>query len=192
MFNLQGLVLFALYLAGVVAAMAVAFVLKRTMMRKAPYQPLMLELPEYRWPNLRNLALGLWERVRDFHGARGHHHSLADDRAVVPRRASRRRRPARPGPRSNTALPACLGRGLEFIFAPIGFNWQISIALVPGLPRAKSRSARWARSTRCQRPATTRRRADADDRGDLDPGDRPCRCWPGTSLRRSASRRWRS
>ena len=64
-FNLQGLVLFALYLAGVIAAMAVAFVLKLTVMRNEP-RSLMLELPEYRWPNLRNLLLGLWERVRIF------------------------------------------------------------------------------------------------------------------------------
>src|SRR5215207_3628405 len=64
-FNFQGLVLFALYLAGVFSAMAVAFVLKFTVMRNAP-RSLLLELPEYRWPNLRNLTLGLWERVRIF------------------------------------------------------------------------------------------------------------------------------
>src|SRR3977135_2376383 len=63
--NLRGLVLFALYLEGVVSAVAVAFVLKRTMMR-GEYRPLLLELPEYRWPHLQNLALGLWERTRIF------------------------------------------------------------------------------------------------------------------------------
>ena len=36
-------------------------------------------------------------------------------------------------PRSSTASPAYIGRGLEYLFAPIGFNWQISLALVPGL-----------------------------------------------------------
>ena len=48
-FNLRGLMLFALYAAGVLSAMAVAFVLKRTMMR-GEYRPLLLELPEYRMP----------------------------------------------------------------------------------------------------------------------------------------------
>src|SRR5207253_7094001 len=62
-FNLRGLVLFALYAAGVLSAMAVAFVLKRTMMR-GEYRPLLPELPEYRMPNLRNLGHGLWERTR--------------------------------------------------------------------------------------------------------------------------------
>src|SRR6185369_9038320 len=55
-FNLKGLVLFALYLAGVLGAMAVAFALKLTVMRGHD-RPLMMELPEYRTPNLRNLAL---------------------------------------------------------------------------------------------------------------------------------------
>ena len=69
-FNLQGLTLFALYLVGVAGAMAVAFAIKRIFMR-GDYHPLMLELPEYKWPNLRNLALGLWERTRIFLGRVG-------------------------------------------------------------------------------------------------------------------------
>jgi len=64
-FNLRGLTLFVLYVAGVVSAMAVAWLLKRVWM-KSRYQPLMLELPPYRLPGLRNLALGLWERTRIF------------------------------------------------------------------------------------------------------------------------------
>ena len=63
--SLRGLTLFALYVAGVVSAMAVAWVFKRVWM-KSHYQPLMLELPPYRMPNLRNLGLGLWERARIF------------------------------------------------------------------------------------------------------------------------------
>ena len=64
-FNLQGLVLFTLYFSGIVAAMAVAFVLKRTALRTA-YHPLLLELPEYHWPHLNNLMIGLWERAKVF------------------------------------------------------------------------------------------------------------------------------
>jgi ferrous iron transport protein B len=64
-FNLRGLTLFGLYLAGVLSAMAVAFGFKRLWM-KSGYQPLMLELPPYRVPGLRNLVLGLWERARIF------------------------------------------------------------------------------------------------------------------------------
>src|SRR6185312_2936773 len=64
-FNLRGLTLFGLYVAGVVSAMAVAWVLKRAWTKRR-YQPLMLELPPYRMPNPRNVALGLWERAGIF------------------------------------------------------------------------------------------------------------------------------
>jgi ferrous iron transport protein B len=130
-FNLQGLVLFALYLAGVLAAMLVAFVLKHTMMR-GPAHPLLLELPEYRMPNLRNLALGLWERARVFLRRVGG--IILTLMIVLWFLASW---PAPPpdatGPAIQYSLAGILGRGLEYLFAPIGFNWQISIALVPGL-----------------------------------------------------------
>jgi ferrous iron transport protein B len=130
-FNLQGLVLFALYGAGVLAAMGVALVLKHTMMR-GQYRPLLLELPEYKWPNLRNLALGLWERTRIFLGRVGT--IILTLMIVLWFLASFPAPP--PGaeePAIDYSLAGMLGRGLEVIFAPIGFNWQISMALVPGL-----------------------------------------------------------
>jgi ferrous iron transport protein B len=130
-FNLQGLVLFALYGAGVLAAMAVALVLKYTMMRGA-YRPLLLELPEYKWPNLMNLALGLWERTRIFLGRVGT--IILTLMIVLWFLASF---PAPPAgatePAIHYSFAGMLGRGLEYVFAPIGFNWQISMALVPGL-----------------------------------------------------------
>ncbi len=130
-FNLRGLVLFALYLAGVVSALAVAFVLKRTMMR-GEYRPLLLELPEYRWPHLQNLALGLWERTRIFLTRVGT--IILTLMVVLWFLASFPAPPAgAPGPAIQYSIAGLLGRGLEFLFAPIGFNWQISIALVPGL-----------------------------------------------------------
>lgn len=130
-FNLHGLVLFALYVAGIVGAMVVAFVMKRLFAR-GEYHPLLLELPEYKWPNLRNLLLGLWERVRIFLERVGT--TLLALMIVLWFLASY---PAPPpdatGPAIQYSLAGMMGRGLETIFAPIGFNWQISIALVPGL-----------------------------------------------------------
>jgi ferrous iron transport protein B len=130
-FNLRGLVLFALYLAGVVSALAVAFVLKHTVMR-GEYRPLLLELPEYRLPHLSNLALGLWERARIFLTRVGT--IILALMVVLWFLASF---PAPPpgatGPAIQYSVAGLLGRGLGFVFAPIGFNWQISIALVPGL-----------------------------------------------------------
>ncbi|MGE5650162.1 MAG: ferrous iron transporter B [Bacillota bacterium] len=130
-FNLQGLVLFGLYVAGIVSAMAVAYVFKRTF-SKNRYTPLMLELPNYHWPNLRNLALGLWERAKIFVTRVG---TIILALMVIlwflssfpapPEGAS--------GPAIQYSLAGHLGRMLEVVFAPIGFNWQIAIALIPGL-----------------------------------------------------------
>jgi ferrous iron transport protein B len=129
--NLRGLVLFALYAAGVFSAMGVAFVLKRTVMR-AEYRPLLLELPEYRLPNMRNLLLGLWERLRIFVGRVGT--IILALMVVLWFLASFPVPPAgATGPAIQYSIAGMLGRALEYVFAPIGFNWQISIALVPGL-----------------------------------------------------------
>jgi ferrous iron transport protein B len=130
-FDLRGLVLFALYAAGVLGAMAVAFVLKRTVMR-GEYRPLLLELPEYRVPNMRNLVLGLWERTRIFLERVGT--IILALMIVLWFLASF---PAPPpgatGPAIQYSIAGLLGRGLEYVFAPLGFNWQICVALVPGL-----------------------------------------------------------
>jgi len=130
-FNLRGLTLFALYVAGVVSAMAVAWVLKRRWL-KSRYQPLMLELPPYRLPGLRNLAIGLLERARIFlRRVGGIIFALTvvlwflSSFPVPPDGAT--------GPAIQYSIAGWLGQGLQHVFAPIGFNWQISIALVPGL-----------------------------------------------------------
>ncbi len=130
-FNLRGLVLFALYLAGVASALGVAFVLKRTMMR-GEERPLLLELPEYRMPHLSNLLLGLWERTRIFLSRVGT--IILALMVVLWFLASFPAPPAgATGPAIQYSIAGYLGRGLEWLFAPLGFNWQISIALVPGL-----------------------------------------------------------
>jgi ferrous iron transport protein B len=129
--NLRGLVLFTLYCAGVFSAMAVAFVLKKVVLR-AGYQPLLLELPEYRLPILRNLVLGLWERVRIFLGRVGT--IILSLMVILWFLASFPAPPAgATGPAIQYSIAGLMGRGLEVIFAPLGFNWQISVALVPGL-----------------------------------------------------------
>ncbi len=130
-FNLRGLTLFGLYVAGVVSACAVAWLIKRFWTRKS-YQPLMLELPPYRRPSLRSLALGLWERTAIFLRRVG---TIIFSLMVVLWFLS-----TWPGPPEGVSGPAIqyslagqLGHALQHLFAPIGFNWQISIALVPGL-----------------------------------------------------------
>ena len=130
-FNLPGLVLFTLYLAGIVAAMAVAYALKRTAMRST-YHPLLLELPEYHWPHLNNLVIGLWERTKVFLYRVG---TIILSLMIVLWFLSSY--PAPPegasGPAIQYSFAGMVGHALEYVFAPIGFNWQISLALVPGL-----------------------------------------------------------
>jgi ferrous iron transport protein B len=130
-FNEQGLVLFSLYGAGVVSAMLVALVLKRTVMR-SEYHPLLLELPEYKWPNARNLVAGLWERANIFLGRVG---TIILSLTVILWFLSSFPTPPphATGPPIAYSLAGMIGRALAVVFAPIGFNWQISIALVPGL-----------------------------------------------------------
>jgi len=130
-FNLQGLVLFALYVAGIVSAMAVAAVarLARTNTGAAP---LLMELPTYRWPSVRSLAIGLWERAKIFLRRVG---GIILALTVLLWFLSSF--PAPPagatGPAIEYSLAGKIGSLLAVVFAPIGFNWQISIALVPGM-----------------------------------------------------------
>lgn len=130
-FELQGLVLFILYFAGVAAALAVAWLLKR-FGRSAGPQPLLMELPSYRWPHLRSLALGLWQRATIFVSRVG---GILLALSVLLWFLSSF--PAPPvgavGPAIEYSWAGQLGALLAVVFAPIGFNWQISVALVPGL-----------------------------------------------------------
>jgi len=130
-FNLQGLVMFVLYLAGIVSALIVAWVMKQ-FAGKRQYSPLMLELPDYQWPHAGNLLLGLWERVKIFLSRVG---GIILALMIVLWFLSSY--PAPPdgaaGPPIQYSFAGRLGAMLQYLFAPLGFNWQISIALVPGL-----------------------------------------------------------
>ncbi|MBH1987255.1 MAG: ferrous iron transporter B [Burkholderiales bacterium] len=130
-FNLQGLVLFALYGAGIASALLVALVLKR-LLKQGGAQALLMELPDYHLPHLRNLAVGLWERTRIFVQRVG---TIILSLMIVLWFLSNF--PAPPegasGPAIQHSLAGLIGRALEGVFAPIGFNWQICIALVPGM-----------------------------------------------------------
>jgi len=130
-FNLQGLVLFSLYVFGVAGAVLVALVMKRATMRSS-YHPLLMELPEYHWPTVRNLLTGLWERAQIFLSRVG-----TIILALMVLMWFLASYPAPPAGATDPAIrysfAGMLGSGLDHIFAPLGFNWQISVALVPGL-----------------------------------------------------------
>ncbi|MEA3220157.1 ferrous iron transporter B [Immundisolibacter sp.] len=129
--ELQGLVLFCLYVAGIVGALGVAWVLKRFTARRQ-VRTLMMELPTYHWPTLRNLAIGLWQRITIFVRRVGG--IILALTVLLWFLASFPAPPAgATGPAIEYSLAGVLGSALAVVFEPIGFNWQISISLVPGL-----------------------------------------------------------
>jgi len=125
-FNLPGLVMFGLYLSGVTGAVLVAFLLKRTITH-GKRQHLIMELPTYKLPVLRVYLSGLWMRAWAFLKRAG---TIIFMVSIVlwfltsfPSGAS--------GLRETWA--GRIGSLLEPILKPIGFNLEISIALVPGM-----------------------------------------------------------
>ena len=130
--QLQGLVMFALYVAGVLGAMAVAWALKVFTTSGRHVRPLMMELPPYRVPHVRNLAVGLWQRAQLFLKRVGGVIMVMTlalwflaSFPAAPEGAT--------GPAIQYSLAGTIGRALAVVLEPIGFNWQISIALVPGM-----------------------------------------------------------
>ena len=129
--QLQGLVLFGLYMAGILGALGVAWLLKHLTTR-GQVRTLMMELPAYHLPTVRNIAIGLWQRVRIFLRRVGG--VILVLTVAMWFLASFPTPPAgATGPAIEYSLAGRLGHALATVFEPIGFNWQISIALVPGL-----------------------------------------------------------
>ncbi len=129
--NLQGLVLFGLYMAGIVSALLVSFVLKFFNKDKTQ-QMLLMELPSYRFPDLKNIWIGLLDRAKIFlRRVGGIIFALsillwflctfpqAPDGATLPA--------------IDYSFAGMLGHLIQPIFAPLGFNWQICIALIPAM-----------------------------------------------------------
>ena len=130
-FNLQGMLLFALYAAGIVSALLVALVMKLFRHDKSEHA-LLLELPSYRVPSWHSVALGLYERASIFIKRVG---GIIFALTVLLWLLS-----TFPSAPAGATLPAIeysfagqLGRLMEPIFAPIGFNWQMCIALIPAM-----------------------------------------------------------
>ncbi|ACI99831.1 ferrous iron transport protein B [Rhodospirillum centenum] len=131
MIGLEGLVMFILYAAGIVSALLVAFVLKRTVF-KGVREPLLMELPPYRLPAPRDVALGLYERARIFLTRAGT--IIFSIMVVLWFLASY---PAPPegatGPAIDYSIVGMMGHAIAPVLAPIGFTWQIAVALIPGM-----------------------------------------------------------
>jgi len=130
--SLQGLVMFGLYAAGIASALAVSFVAKHVFMHQERTPPFMLELPAYKLPGLNSVAIGLLTRAKAFLYRAGT--TIFAMMVLIWFLASFPRPPAdAAAPAINYSLAAVIGHALAPVLAPIGFNWQIGVALIPGM-----------------------------------------------------------
>ncbi|MDR2788863.1 MAG: ferrous iron transporter B [Candidatus Accumulibacter sp.] len=132
LFRMQGLVLFALYLAGILGAMIVAWALKCFTTAGRQVRPLMMELPNYHLPTARNIAIGLWQRAVIFIRRVGG--IILISTILIWFLASYPTAPE--GARESEieySLAGRIGKVMSVVLEPIGFNWQLSVALVPAM-----------------------------------------------------------
>ncbi len=130
--NLQGLVMFGLYAAGIASALGVSFLIKFFMWRDYQPAPFMLELPDYKMPRVRSVAIGIYNRAKMFLQRAGTTIFLM--MVLIWFLASFPQPPAgAEGPAINYSLAAMIGKAIAPLLAPLGFNWQIAVALIPGM-----------------------------------------------------------
>ena len=129
--NLQGLVLFGLYMAGILSALIVSFILKFFHKDKSQHM-LLMELPSYRFPDVKNVWIGLLDRGKIFLKRVG---GIIFALSILLWFLC-----TFPQPPEGATLPdidysfaGMLGHVMQPIFAPLGFNWQICIALIPAM-----------------------------------------------------------
>jgi len=130
--NLRGLVMFGLYAAGILSALGVSFLIKFFMLRDYAPAPFMLELPDYKMPRPKSIAIGIYTRAKMFLQRAGT--TIFSMMVLIWFLASFPTPPAgAAGPAINYSLAAMIGKALEPLLAPLGFNWQIAVALIPGM-----------------------------------------------------------
>jgi ferrous iron transport protein B len=130
--GLQGLVMFGLYTIGIFSALAVSLVANHFFWRESATPPFMLELPDYKLPQLRSVAIALYGRIKAFLYRAGT--TIFSMMVLIWFLASFPRPPAgATDPAIDYSLAAMIGHWIEPVLAPVGFNWQISVALIPGM-----------------------------------------------------------
>lgn len=129
--SLQGLVMFGLYASGILSALLIAFLIRKVFWRGGS-EPFMMQLPDYKRPEPANLARNLGQKAWAFISRAG--------RIILPLMVLVWALSIWPAPPPGAEGPAIaysaagrLGRWLEPVFAPIGFSWEMVVALIPGM-----------------------------------------------------------
>lgn len=129
--GLQGLILFGLYLFGIVGALVVALVLRRTV-TKGNTAGMMMELPRYQMPRPRDVLLGLWQRAWAFLRRAGT--IILATTVVLWLLLTYPKVPADSAvSQVDYSIAGRIASGLEVVVAPIGFNHDIALALIPAM-----------------------------------------------------------
>lgn len=150
--NLQGLVLFGLYLLGILGGLGTALLLKSSAL-KGPKPHFMLALPEFRTPNIRTVAIKLYDRGRIFLKRAGsvilvvailvwtlayfprmdpaEYSSVA---SVTETHGSAQINNARSAAQMEQSWLGRIGRTIEPVFKPLGWDWRVSSAVIAGFP----------------------------------------------------------
>ncbi|MFC1702185.1 ferrous iron transport protein B, partial [Pseudomonadota bacterium] len=150
--NLQGLVLFGLYLLGILGGLGTAMLLKSSAL-KGPKPHFMLALPEFRTPNLQTVAIKLFDRGRIFLKRAGtvifFVAILVWTLAYFPRMDSADYHPdpvvtasadqtsidnAKSAAQMEQSWLGRIGRTIEPVFKPLGWDWRVSSAVIAGFP----------------------------------------------------------
>lgn len=129
--NLQGLVMFGLYATGIMGSLGVALVIRRVFWRGVS-EPFLIELPAYKVPDPKNLLRGLMQRAQIFLRRAGT--IILTAMVVIWFLSSFPAAPAGAvGPAINYSLAGIVGHAIAPVLAPIGFSWQMTMALIPGM-----------------------------------------------------------
>jgi len=130
--NIQGLVMFGLYAAGIISALGVSFLIKFFMLRDYAPAPFMLELPDYKMPRVPSIAIGVYTRAKMFLQRAGT--TIFAMMMLIWFLASFPQPPVgATDPAIDYSLAAIIGKAIAPLLAPLGFNWQITVALIPGM-----------------------------------------------------------
>lgn len=133
--NLQGFTMLVMYLLGTIAALVIAFLFRRTLLR-GPVRPMLLELPGYRWPSMKSLLLGVWQRCAVFLRRAG---TVILSISIVLWALA-----TYPKAEVDDALPELVqqeqqlahsvlgrfGHAVEPVVAPLGYDWKIGVSIV--------------------------------------------------------------
>lgn len=145
-FNAHGTILFGLYLLGAVSAMAAAWVFKRLGSRKGPVMPFYMEMPPYRVPTLKSVLLTAWESSKTFLVKCGKiigttsvvlwvllNFPIQSQASLQAAHVDTGNAAAVTAYTTDHSVAADVGKAIEPVFEPLGFDWRINIGVVGSL-----------------------------------------------------------